>query len=202
MFDTIDSRGAEAEVPEIEVLPRQPSNSAAGSSAATLCDCGRPLNHRGRHAKAATEAGASTSTSAAVERGTQWSVEDMQVMQTAVIMLLMGGTVYVQQSMHVADSAMRLEEAQAVAAPATRMMLRHVHVKRARRGDLADSVALTSALLAYGLRVLAAWSESNHGVQHAATYGNSANGANGTADDWAAAYRVGPQQSSENGSAT
>ena len=195
-FETIDSRSAEPDIPDIEVLPRVNASSAAAEGGAQLCDCGKPLNHRGRHARAEFTTSSARGTSAATaERATQWSAEDMEVMQTALMMLLLGGTVYLQQRAHLADTAMRVEEAQAIAAPAVRMTLRHVHVKRAKRGDLADSVALASALLSYGLRVLAAWQESGSGVQHA--NGSASNGASG--DDWTRAYRIGPEFASENG---
>jgi hypothetical protein len=82
-----------------------------------------------------------------------WSAEDVAAVSAGMMLLVLALTAMVAHGTRVPELGAREDEATAIAAPATRLLLRHLPVKPGARGDAADIVALTTALVAYVTRV-------------------------------------------------
>lgn len=81
----------------------------------------------------------------------QWDASDLLVIQTAIVMMLLSITAFVENRRGVPH--MEMEEAQAIANPVGRIIARHFPIKNALPGDVADSFAIASAIFAYTLRI-------------------------------------------------
>lgn len=82
-----------------------------------------------------------------------WSAEDVAAVSAGVMLLVLALTAMAAHGTRIPELAARQDEATAIAAPATRLLLRHLPVKPGARGDAADIVALSTALIAYATRV-------------------------------------------------
>lgn len=81
----------------------------------------------------------------------QWDSSDLLVVQTALVMMLLAVTAWLEN--HKGIPQMAMEEAQAIANPVGRIIARHFPIKNALPGDVADVFAIASAVFAYTLRV-------------------------------------------------
>jgi len=84
---------------------------------------------------------------------TGWSAEDLATVTAAVTILVLALTAMAAHGARVPELGARQDEAEAIAAPATRILLRHLPVPKGARGDVADAVALATALVAYCTRI-------------------------------------------------
>jgi hypothetical protein len=82
-----------------------------------------------------------------------WSAEDVAVVSAGMMLLVLALTAMVAHGTRIPELGAREDEATAIAAPATRLLLRHLPVKPGARGDAADIVALSTALVSYVARV-------------------------------------------------
>jgi hypothetical protein len=82
-----------------------------------------------------------------------WSAEDVAAVSAGFMLLVLALTAMAAHGTRIPELAARQDEATAIAAPATRLLLRHLPVKPGARGDAADLVALSTALIAYATRV-------------------------------------------------
>lgn len=80
----------------------------------------------------------------------QWDASDLLVIQTAIVMMLLAVTAWLENNRGLVH--METEEAQAIANPIGRIIARHFPIKKALPGDVADLFAIGSAVLAYTLR--------------------------------------------------
>lgn len=88
-----------------------------------------------------------------------WSGEDILTIQLGLSLALASITDALASRIAAPELRMSETEKEQIAAPATRLVLRHVHVKAAARGDVADSLSLMMAMIAYSARVYAARAE-------------------------------------------
>lgn len=91
----------------------------------------------------------------------KWDSSDLLVVQTAVVMMLMAFTAWMENVRDVPH--MEIEEAQAIGNPVGRILARHLPLKGQLPGDIADGFAIASALFAYSLRISSTRKESNNG---------------------------------------
>jgi hypothetical protein len=130
-----------AEVAEVFDTPTPASEDKSGPR---LCACGCGEIVRG---------------SATLRRGhtlapgisKQWDSSDLLVVQTALVMMLLAITAWLENNRNIVH--MEMEEAQAIANPVGRIIARHLPIKNALPGDVADAFAIASAVFAYTLRV-------------------------------------------------
>lgn len=80
----------------------------------------------------------------------QWDASDLLVVQTALVMMMLAITAWLENHRGVVH--MEMEEAQAIANPVGRIVARHFPIKNALPGDVADVFAIASAVFAYTLR--------------------------------------------------
>src|SRR5215831_15595302 len=88
-----------------------------------------------------------------------WSKEDSLVVAASVALLLAIGTRFLSDWTETPEIKMSNEEAEKIAKPATRIVLRHVKIDPAKKGDIADAMALIAAVGDYALRVHMAMDE-------------------------------------------
>jgi hypothetical protein len=82
-----------------------------------------------------------------------WSADDLATVGAAVTILILAFTALAAHGFRIPELGARQDEAEAIAAPATRILLRHLPVPKGARGDVADAVALGTALVAYVTRL-------------------------------------------------
>jgi hypothetical protein len=102
----------------------------------------------------------------------QWDASDLLVVQTAIVMMLLAITSWLENNRGIIH--MEMEEAQAIANPVGRIVARHFPIKKALPGDVADVFAIASAMFSYTLRVTDA-----KGKKKSATNGSNSDIQNG-----------------------
>lgn len=90
----------------------------------------------------------------------QWDASDLLVVQTAIVMMLLAITSWLENNRGIVH--MEMEEAQAIANPVGRIVARHFPIKKALPGDVADVFAIASAVFSYTLRVTDAKGKSKN----------------------------------------
>lgn len=100
-------------------------------------------------------------------RSVPWSNEDVLAVQIGLSVVLIAMTKWQANRFAAAELEMSQTEATGIAAPTARITLRHLKIKPAMRGDVADAVGLVSALTAYVLRVLDARAQKLESIRSA-----------------------------------
>jgi hypothetical protein len=104
---------------------------------------------------------------ASAPRSVAWSNEDVLAVQIGLAVVLIALTKWQANRFAAAELEMSQSEATGIAAPTARITLRHLKIKPAMRGDVADAVGLVSALTAYVLRVLDARGQKLEAIRSA-----------------------------------
>lgn len=151
------------------------------AEAPELCECGRPKNHRGRHAKAVLkeqEKGSSV-------RGSHWGDDDVKKLELAAESLLLGGTAALEARTGVAGATFEPQEAHEIAKPSARIFCRHVRIPKAKQGDVSDAIGIAAVMGGYFMRLYAAARMNRDGSANVAI-----NGSINRTDDPLAQYRT------------
>lgn len=130
--------------PEVDAEVKETAPPDPEKSGPRLCACGC-----GEIVRGSTTLKRGHSLAPGISR--QWDASDLLVIQTAIVMMLLSTTAFVENRRGIPH--MEMEEAQAIANPVGRIIARHFPIKNALPGDVADTFAIASAVFAYTLRV-------------------------------------------------
>ncbi|MGH7239124.1 MAG: hypothetical protein ACREHG_03550 [Candidatus Saccharimonadales bacterium] len=101
-----------------------------------------------------------TANSETQEKTVGYSKDEINILAGAFSLIIIGLTVAIsRQISQSSDYAMESDQAEEIGRAASRLILRRLKIKKSKRGDLTDGLAIIAGFSAYGMHIYNVWRE-------------------------------------------